>query len=116
HDEASQLPSVFTCKRPLDHSRQFPKEAIMSEDAKTTPKAPRGIGTAGRKLWNDIVKDYDLRADELRVLAKACALEDHIAALQKGLEKAPLTVTGSQGQEVINPLYTEIRQQMSTQA
>ena len=88
----------------------------MSEDAKTTPKAPRGIGTAGRKLWNDIVKDYDLRADELRVLAKACALEDHIAALQKGLEKAPLTVTGSQGQEVINHLYTEIRQQMSTQA
>src|SRR5690606_11249469 len=88
----------------------------MSEEAKTTPKAPRGIGTAGRKLWNDIVNDYDLRPNELRALAKASALESPIADLQKGLEEASVTDTGSQRQEVINPLCTELRQQMSTQA
>lgn len=88
----------------------------MSEETPAPPKPPRGLKTAGRRLWNDIIAKWELRPDELRVLAKACQLEDNVVRLQKGLEEAPLTSEGSMGQEVIHPLFQEIRQQMTSQA
>ncbi|AIG78453.1 Hypothetical protein AJAP_28070 [Amycolatopsis japonica] len=82
----------------------------------TKPKAPRGLKTAGRRLWADIVSEWDLRPDELRVLGDACREADLIERLEKGLETAPLTAQGSMGQEVIHPLWSEVRQHRTTLA
>jgi hypothetical protein len=60
------------------------------------------------------VKDHRLRPDELRVLADACNEADLIDDLQEALKGEPKTVRGSQGQEVIHPLISELRQHRAT--
>jgi hypothetical protein len=78
--------------------------------------APAGLKTAGGNLWNDIASSYELRADEMRVLEDAAREADLIATLDEGMSGASLLVRGSQGQEVINPLISELRQHRSTLA
>lgn len=78
--------------------------------------APRNLSAAGRKLWTKITTDYDLRTDELRVLEDACRESDLIDVLQAEARDAQLVVRGSQGQPVINPLISELRQHRSTLA
>lgn len=61
-------------------------------------------------VWDDITSTYRLRPDELRVLEDACREVDLVDRLEAELDGAALTVKGSQGQPVANPLVTEIRQ------
>lgn len=81
--------------------------------ARTTPD---GLESAGKALWKSITKTYDLRQDEAVVLEQACGEADLIAMLRDGLVGQPLILKGSQGQDVINPLVSELRQHRSTQA
>ena len=69
---------------------------------------------AGAALWASVTGDYDLRADELRVLEDACHERDLIARLSTALAEAELIVRGSMGQQVINPLVSELRQHRAT--
>jgi hypothetical protein len=80
--------------------------------------APEGIGAAGKKLWTDITAKWALRPDELRVLQDAAFEADLIETLNSSTsgEGFELVVKGSQGQPVINPLISELRQHRSTLA
>jgi hypothetical protein len=77
---------------------------------------PSGLGTAGTALWSAIAGKYGLRADEARVLEDAAREADLIATLDAGMAGQDLLVRGSQGQQVINPLISELRQHRSTLA
>lgn len=81
-------------------------------------KAPAGLDPAGRKLWRAIVDHYELRADELRVLQDACREADLVEKLDEATrgEMFDFLVKGSMGQQVINPLISELRQHRSTLA
>lgn len=79
-------------------------------------KAPSGLGNAGKRLWQSIAAKYELRADELRVLEDAAREADLVETLNAGMTGAPLLVKGSQGQDVINPLISELRQHRATLA
>ena len=83
---------------------------------KRKPTKPRGPKKSGSKLWREIAdpKKYELRPDELRILEDACREADLIDQLEDALEGQPFIVTGSQGQDVINPLIPEIRQHRAT--
>jgi hypothetical protein len=59
-------------------------------------RAPAGLGRSGRTLWRSVAGDYDLRPDELRILADACATADLIDRMAAELAGAGLTVEGSQ--------------------
>ncbi len=74
------------------------------------PKVPPGLGKAGTALWKSIIPTYELRADELRMLADACREADIVQRLEDELSEAPLMVQGSQGQLVASPLVSEVRQ------
>lgn len=78
--------------------------------------APRGLKAAGRKLWKATAESFELREDELVTLKAACAEADLIERMEKALETADLTVTGSMGQLVAHPLVQELRQHRSTMA
>lgn len=78
--------------------------------------APKGLKSAGRKVWKATVEAYELRQDELEVLRAVCAEADLIARMEDELAEAPLTVKGSMGQLVPHPLVTELRQHRATMA
>jgi hypothetical protein len=75
------------------------------------PAAPKGMGPRGRVLWTAVVAGYDLRKDELVVLAEACRTCDLLDQLRGGLRDAGALVPGSTGQARLNPLVPEIRAQ-----
>jgi hypothetical protein len=87
-------------------------------DTPTTrrPTRPRDLGKAGAKLWREIVTSgsYELRPDELRILEDACREADLIDDLAAAMKTAPKMVRGSQGQDVINPMISELRQHRAT--
>lgn len=74
------------------------------------PPVPGGLQLAGQQLWKDIAWKYPLRPDELKILRDACLAEDIQASLAADIAISPLKTQGSQGQDVINPSYTEWRQ------
>lgn len=77
------------------------------------PPAPANLGPKARHIWTKTLEVYELRIDELRILEDACREVDLVERLEKELRKAPLTVEGSMGQPVSNPLVQEIRQHRS---
>ena len=77
------------------------------------PQPPSSLGTTGSALWVEVVEKYDLRADELRVLANAGGaadmLEDFLTAWRE--MGRPYMSKGSMGQEVEHPLIGSIDKQ-----
>jgi hypothetical protein len=79
-----------------------------------TLKSPSGLAAGGRALWRAVTKDHELRADSARILVDCCHEVDLIDDLQAALAGSPRTVRGSQGQEVIHPLISELRMHRAT--
>jgi hypothetical protein len=76
--------------------------------------APRGLKAKGKRLWKDITTSYELRADELDTLEDVCREADLIVLLEEELDGAELITKGSQGQDVANPMISELRQHRAT--
>lgn len=77
-------------------------------------KPPTGLRARGKRNWIAVTEKYDLRTDELDILEDICREIDMIDALEKELKDADLIVLGSQGQEVANPMISELRQHRAT--
>lgn len=71
---------------------------------------PENLDSAGCGLWDSVTGKWDLRPDELRVLAEACREADLIERLRVMVDEVPLTVEGSMGQVVMHPAVAELRQ------
>lgn len=74
-------------------------------------EVPVGLTGSGERFWQQVTSTYKLRIDEARVLEDACRMMCLIDRLEDNVASAGLYTTGSMGQEVINPLFTELRQQ-----
>ncbi len=83
----------------------------MSDESRSIPRAPDGIGRRGRRLWRSVVEEFDLGEGELALLTETCRCLDDIEDLQKAVTDAPAVTTGSRGQEVVHPLRAELRSQ-----
>jgi hypothetical protein len=66
--------------------------------------APKGLGSAGAKLWKGIAGNYELRADEVRLLEDASKIADAITQLEDAMRGEPLLVKGGNGQLTLHPL------------
>lgn len=82
--------------------------------AKTKPKSPPGLGAAGKALWTELWADlppgWELDERERALLALACGQADDVKALEKAVADGGLWTTGSQGQDRLSPVLTELRQ------
>lgn len=76
---------------------------------------PSGLGEAGEDLWASITKDRDLDAASKVLLLNACRIADRLDDLDSEID-GRLTSYNQRGDEVINPLISEHRQQYSTLA
>lgn len=81
-------------------------------------RAPAGLGEAGRRLWRAMHEtfDFDEEPHKVQILRQTCRVADVIAELDDAADEAPLTVKGSQGQQVISPFIAEARAQRSLMA
>lgn len=78
---------------------------------------PADLAMAGLGLWNGVAGSYKLRVDELSVLEQAAFEADLIADLRVALVGSrDRLVRGSQGQLVIHPIISELRQHRATLA
>ena len=74
-------------------------------------KPPAGLGTRGRHLFRALSAAFDFDAGESVVLVEACRTADLCDRLAAELTAAPLVVEGSRGQQIVNPVAAELRQQ-----
>ena len=81
-------------------------------------RAPAGLGDAGRKLWRSMHETFDFEEEphKVQILLQTARVADVIAELDDAADEAPLTVKGSQGQQVISPYIAEARAQRSLMA
>lgn len=81
----------------------------MSESRRQPP--PRGLGDAGKKLWNRIASQWEVDGREYLLLDQAARTADLIVELERLLESdGPVTV-GSAGQPKLNSVIGELRAQ-----
>jgi hypothetical protein len=86
------------------------------------PRAPGGLGVAGRRLWKTVILDadsqqIDLDSRELTWLEDACRLTDRLDQLEAELAAAGTFMTlGVAKQPVAHPLLGEIRQTRALRA
>jgi phage terminase small subunit len=76
------------------------KEMPTKNDSVISPRAPSHLSTASRKLWNTIQRDFELRADELRLLELALTALDRACEAGKRLDSEGLTLPGRTGDRV----------------
>jgi hypothetical protein len=75
------------------------------------PRKPTGLSPKSGRFWAEVVRDFDLRPDEVVILSEACRVMDIVEQLDKALRGQPLTVPGSAGNIREHPLLSEARQQ-----
>ena len=87
-------------------------------DKKRSSRAgvPAHLRAKGTQVWKSVTADYVLRDDEKVLLEQICREADLIQELHEELRKLPIMMTGSMGQDIVNPLLMEIRQHRSLMA
>ena len=78
-------------------------------------KPPRGLGTAGRRLWRSVTGDFELAGHEALILAQACHTADVCEALQRVVARDGPVLEGPEGSRT-HPACRELRQQRITLA
>jgi hypothetical protein len=76
-------------------------------DAMASTKTPRGLASAGRRLWSDVVARYELEAHELLLLEQNCRTADLVAELQARIDDDGVVLASGKN----HPALAEIRQQ-----
>jgi hypothetical protein len=88
--------------------------AAFPDAAPKPPRPPRGLGTAGRRLWESVVADFELTLAEEVALEGAARTLDELRRLEAELKDAPVVTVGSKDQERPNGLFNEVRQHRAT--
>jgi hypothetical protein len=77
---------------------------------KRATRAPKELNDTGKKLWNRVLRDFELADHEELVLLQACRIADNLDRLQLEMTGTSLVIDSSQGSR-IHPALVEARQQ-----
>jgi phage terminase small subunit len=77
------------------------------------PRPPAGLGAAAKRWWTSIVDLYDVESDPatLRLLADAAMTIDLLERLHAEIGRGGILVESRLGEQKLNPLIVEQRQQ-----
>lgn len=59
------------------------------------PRPPRGLKTAGRRLWRDVQSKYELEEHETALLTETCRVTDRLEALARIVEAEGVMEAGT---------------------
>lgn len=74
------------------------------------PQAPRGLKTAGKRLWRTTLEAFELTEHELSLLREACRNVDLLDDLQAVIDREGVLDESPQGRRA-HPAVVELRQQ-----
>ena len=74
------------------------------------PRPPAGLEKAGKRVWREILDEFDLDSRERIVLEQACRQLDSVADLEALIDESGLVSRGSRGQLRLSASVTELRQ------
>lgn len=74
------------------------------------PRAPTGLGVAGKALWGRLNERYSFDPREQAILDAACRQVDLVVELERVLTDDGVIVVGSKGQQRVSGLVAEVRQ------
>ena len=78
--------------------------------AEAAPRAPKGTGPSGRRLWSWAVEEFVFDPHELALLTQAVRIVDHLDALTEAVDRDGVEVDTLAGRKP-NPALVESRQQ-----
>lgn len=78
-------------------------------------EVPPGLEAGGTELWESIAGERELDAASKHLLVNACRIVDRLDNLDKEIDGRLLSFN-ARGDEIINPLISEHRQQYTTLA
>jgi hypothetical protein len=82
------------------------------------PQPPPGTGPAGKRLWREVLKEFELSGADLEVLRDAVVMSDQMAALIPMFSHVPTRdgklleqplIKGPDGQPRVNPALVQFR-------
>ena len=73
-----------------------------------------GLSGRGADLFTTLTASFDFDAHEIVTVVELCLTASLLARLEAEMQGAPLTVRGSQGQQVGNPILQELARHRST--
>ena len=76
---------------------------------KTHPTPPKILGEPGRRLWRQVLADYELAASELAVLECACTAYDRHAQASAILNDEGMSVLDRYGVAKLHPMCSVVR-------
>ncbi len=76
----------------------------------TAPKPPKGLRTAGKRLWTSVQRDYELETHEESLLLEAARTLDLLDELAQTVDRDGALVDSPQGPKA-HPAAVEARQQ-----
>lgn len=75
------------------------------------PSPPRDLRTSGRRLWRDVMRDFEFDTHERLLLLQACRTADRLDLLATEAASNPVTVVNVKGDKIAHPALVESRQQ-----
>ena len=83
------------------------REFAVSEGLRA-PAPPKDLQVEGRKLWRDVVAEFEPNAAELALLYQLCLTVDELAEMKAEMAEMGVVVAGSRGQPRVNPVLSAI--------
>ena len=76
---------------------------------KRAARAPKALREGGKKLWNRVLREFELADHEEVILLQACRLLDTLDRLQEQIDAGDVIVESPQGPKT-HPAVVEFRQ------
>lgn len=76
-----------------------------------TPRVPSGTAASGRRLWLDVLREYQLEEHEMALLREMVRTVDLLDDLDAQVRQDGLMVEGPGGTRRVHPAAVEARQQ-----
>lgn len=92
--------------------RPLPEPVVHLAAVATVPPAPAALGEAGRAAWDRLWtagQAWLSLTTDLDILTRLCEAHDEREAMREQIAVDGYMVTGSMGQQRVNPLLSEVR-------
>jgi hypothetical protein len=91
-----------------DRNRPAATEPYHQPMTRRSLPAPKDLGVPGVALWRRLTKEFDFNSAEIELAHQLCVTVDEETMMRDELADMGVTVAGSKGQPVLNPVFAQL--------